>query len=155
MTSIAICPCGCGANVARGARLCLRRRMTQRIETLSRRLDGLRENRGTKGFRTVWLVREALREQLAIMPAANPATTTHHERIETVKRKPNQPQRRRTARVEVASIDMTRAEAYALLAVASEAIASGGVPDDTMVKDFVAAVNKLRTAFGFNIGDKD
>lgn len=56
------CPCGCSILPKHGR--CLRRRLRQRIETLTRRLDGLRENRGTKGFRTAWLAREALREQL-------------------------------------------------------------------------------------------
>jgi hypothetical protein len=59
------CECGCGANVRYGRRLCLRTRLAQRIATLTRRLDSLRENRGTKGFRTVWESRERLREELA------------------------------------------------------------------------------------------
>jgi hypothetical protein len=43
---------------------CLRRRLEQRIDTLTRRLDWQRENRGTKGFRTTWETRERLREEL-------------------------------------------------------------------------------------------
>jgi len=57
-----LCPCGCSMLPKHGR--CLRARLRRRIETLTRRLDGLRENRCTKGFRTTWLAREQLREQL-------------------------------------------------------------------------------------------
>lgn len=71
------CPCGCTATLARGAR-CLRKRLERRIGTLTKRLDRLRENRNTKGFRTTWLAREELRDQLAALPtppAAEPTKT--------------------------------------------------------------------------------
>jgi len=59
------------------------------------------------------------------------------------------------SRVERASVDLVRGEAYALLAVAGEAISMGAGPDDKIEKDFVGAVNKLRKAFRFKIGDED
>jgi hypothetical protein len=69
------CPCGCGPLPKHGRcrRACLRRR----IDTLTRRLDWQRENRGTKGFRTTWEARERLREQLDAMPAD--CTGAHHK----------------------------------------------------------------------------
>ena len=57
------CPCGCGPLPATSR--CRRRRLEGRIETLTRRLDWQREQRGTKGFRTTWEARERLREELA------------------------------------------------------------------------------------------
>ena len=69
-----VCQCGCGPLPKHGRcrRACLRRR----IDTLTRRLDWQRENRGTKGFRTTWEARERLREQLDAMPAD--CTGAHH-----------------------------------------------------------------------------
>jgi hypothetical protein len=63
--------------------------------------------------------------------------------------------RAKPERVERASVDLARGEAYALLAVAGEAISMGAGPDDGIAKDFVGAVNKLRKAFRFKIGDED
>jgi len=56
------CPCGCAMLPPTGR--CLRRRLEQRIATLTRRLDWQREQRCTKGFRTTWETRERLREGL-------------------------------------------------------------------------------------------
>lgn len=56
------CPCGCAMLPPTGR--CLRRRLEQRIATLTRRLDGLRMNVRTRGFRTTWEARERLREKL-------------------------------------------------------------------------------------------
>lgn len=61
------CPCGC-AILPRYGR-CLRRRLESKIATLTARLEWQRENRSTKGFRSTWEAREALREQLAGLPA--------------------------------------------------------------------------------------
>lgn len=69
-----VCPCGCGPLPATSR--CRRARLRQRIDTLTRRLDGLRENRGTKGFRTTWEARERLREQLDGMPKNEHSSTT-------------------------------------------------------------------------------
>lgn len=62
-----LCPCGCGPLPATSR--CRRRRLEGRIETLTRRLDRQREQRGTKGFRTTWEARERLREELAELNA--------------------------------------------------------------------------------------
>ena len=47
-----------------------------RIATLTRRLDGLRLNVRTRGFRTAWEDRERLREKLAALPPREQASTT-------------------------------------------------------------------------------
>lgn len=69
------CPCGCGVILTPGRR-CLRRRLEGRIATLTRRLDGLRLNVRTRGFRTTWEDRERLREQLAALPPIEQSFTT-------------------------------------------------------------------------------
>lgn len=71
----AACPCNCGVILTPGRR-CLRRRLEGRIATLTRRLDGLRLNVRTRGFRTAWEARERLREQLAALPPAEQSFTT-------------------------------------------------------------------------------
>ena len=65
--NVKVCPCGCGPLPATSR--CRRARLRQRIDTLTRRLDWQRENRGTKGFRTTWEARERLREELAELNA--------------------------------------------------------------------------------------
>lgn len=67
---VKLCPCGCGPLPATSR--CRRRRLEGRIETLTRRLDRQREQRGTKGFRTTWEARERLREELAELNARSP-----------------------------------------------------------------------------------
>ena len=66
-----VSPWGCSTLPRYGR--CLRRRLEARIATLTARLEWQRENRGTKGFRTTWEAREALREQLAGLPAGGDA----------------------------------------------------------------------------------
>lgn len=65
------CPCGCAVLPKHGR--CLRKCLERRIATLTARLDWQREQRNTKGFRTTWEAREALREQLAGLPAGGAA----------------------------------------------------------------------------------
>ena len=70
-----VCLCGCGPLPKHGR--CRRACLLQRIETLTRRLDWQREQRGTKGFRTTWEARERLREKLDALPAD--CTGAHHK----------------------------------------------------------------------------
>lgn len=61
--------------------------------------------------------------------------------------------RKTPARVEWATLELRRGEAYALLAVASEAIGMGLEPPEEIAKDLAAAINKFRRAFKFKMGD--